>query len=86
MIKYHAIGDLDDKDAPKDSVAPSDNIEKSKDNFVSPSAEIEKISKEYTKTQKATNDLVHPKMSPTLSFSGMYQKPFIYHRNSTNSQ
>ena len=28
--------EMDDKDAPKDSVAPSDNIEKSKDNFVSP--------------------------------------------------
>ena len=31
-------------------------------------------------------DLFQPKMSPTLSFSGMYQKPFIYCRNKTNSQ
>ena len=29
-------------------------------------------------------DLVHPKMSPTLSFSVMYQKPFIYRRNRTS--
>ena len=31
-------------------------------------------------------DLFQPKMSPTLSFSGMYQKSFIYRRNRTNSQ
>ena len=31
-------------------------------------------------------DLFQPKMSPTLSFSGMYQKSFIRRRNSTNSQ
>ena len=31
-------------------------------------------------------DLVQTKMSPTLSFSGMYLKPFIYGRNKTNSQ
>ena len=31
-------------------------------------------------------DLVQPKMSPTLSFSSMYKKPFIYRRNKTNSQ
>ena len=31
-------------------------------------------------------DLVHPKMSPTLSFSGMHWKPFIYRMNGTNSQ
>ena len=30
-------------------------------------------------------DLVQPKMSLTLSFSGMYQKSFIYCRNKTNS-
>ena len=30
-------------------------------------------------------DLVHPKMSPTLSFSGMYRKLFIYRMNKTNS-
>ena len=27
-----------------------------------------------------------PKMPPTISFSGMYRKPFIYRRNRTNSQ
>ena len=31
-------------------------------------------------------DLFHPKMSPTLSLSGMHQKSFIYHTNSTNYQ
>ena len=31
-------------------------------------------------------DLVQPKMSPMLSFSGIYRKPYIYHRNRTNSQ
>ena len=31
-------------------------------------------------------DGVQPKMSPTISFYGMYQKPFIYRRNRTNSQ
>ena len=31
-------------------------------------------------------DLVHTKISPTISFSGMYLKPFIYCRNRTNSQ
>ena len=30
--------------------------------------------------------LVQPKMSPTLSFSGMYPKSFIYRRNKTNYQ
>ena len=30
-------------------------------------------------------DLVQLNMPPTLSFSGMYQKPFIYRRNRTNS-
>ena len=30
--------------------------------------------------------LVHPNVSPTLSFSGLYQKLFIYCRNRTNSQ
>ena len=34
----------------------------------------------------AAYDGVQPKMSPTISFSGMYQKQFIYCRNSTNSQ
>ena len=31
-------------------------------------------------------DMVETKMSPTLTFSGMYRKPFIYSRNRTNSQ
>ena len=31
-------------------------------------------------------DGVQPKMSPTISFSGMYRKSFIYRRNRTNSQ
>ena len=31
-------------------------------------------------------DLVHTKMPPTLSLSGMYQKSFLYLRNKTNSQ
>ena len=32
------------------------------------------------------SDLFQPKMSPSLSFSGMYQKPFIHRRNRTNYQ
>ena len=35
---------------------------------------------------RMTNDRVQPRMSPTLSFSGMYQKSFIYRRNRNNSQ
>ena len=31
-------------------------------------------------------DLFQPKISPTFSFSGMYQKSFIYRRNGTNSR
>ena len=31
-------------------------------------------------------DLFQTKISPTLSLSGMYQKPFIYRINRTNSQ
>ena len=31
-------------------------------------------------------DGVHSKIPPTIQFSGMYQKPFIYIRNRTNSQ
>ena len=31
-------------------------------------------------------DVFKPKMSPTILFSGMHQKPFIYRRNRTNSQ
>ena len=33
-----------------------------------------------------SDDLVQYKMSPTLSFSGMYQISFIYRRNRTNTQ
>ena len=41
----------------------------------------------YEKNVQIQNrDLVPPKMSPTHSFSVMYQKPFIYCRNRTNSQ
>ena len=43
--KYQARDDLDDKEAPKDSVAPSDNIEKAKVYCVAPSAEIDKTTK-----------------------------------------
>ena len=45
MIKYHTRGYLDDKEAPKDSATTSDSIEKSKEDFVVPSAEIDKITK-----------------------------------------
>ena len=31
-------------------------------------------------------DLVHPNMSPLISLYGMYQNPFIYRRNMTNSR
>ena len=33
-----------------------------------------------------SNNLFQPKMFPTLSFSGMYQKSFIHRRNRTNFQ
>ena len=39
-----------------------------------------------SKHPKRILGLFHPKMTPMLSFSGMYLKPFIYHRNITNSQ
>ena len=45
VLKYQAREYWGDKEAPKDSVAPSDNIEKAKDCFVSPSAEIDKTTK-----------------------------------------
>ena len=38
------------------------------------------------KIPASTNDLFQPKMSPSLSFSGMYRKSFIHRRNRTNSQ
>ena len=50
MLKYQAREDLDDKEAHKDSVAPSDNIEKPKEYVLAPSAELEKTTKESTKT------------------------------------
>ena len=37
-------------------------------------------------TTMIPHNWVQPKMSPTISFSGMYQKSFIYRRNRTNSQ
>ena len=40
----------------------------------------------FAQIQDQVGDGVHPKISPTISFSGMYQKPFIYCRNRTNSQ
>ena len=46
---------MDDKDSLKDSVAPSDNIEKIKEIFVAPSSKIYKRTKTYTKKQKETN-------------------------------
>ena len=45
MLKYQAREDFHDKEALKDSVSPSDNIEKENEDLVSPSAEIDKISK-----------------------------------------
>ena len=39
---------------------------------------------EYDRNTVATLDLVHPKMSPTLTFSIMYQKQLIYRRIRTN--
>ena len=45
MLKYQAREYWGDKEAPKDSVAPSDNIEKAKEDFVAPSAKIYKTTK-----------------------------------------
>ena len=45
MIKYQAREDLDDKEAPKYSGSPCDDTEKSKEDFVAPSAEIYKRTK-----------------------------------------
>ena len=45
VLKYQAREDLDDKEALKDSVALSYNIEKARENFVAPSAKIEKTTK-----------------------------------------
>ena len=45
MLKYQARGGVDEKEALKDSVAPSDNIEKSKEDYVETSAEINKTTK-----------------------------------------
>ena len=46
---------LDDKETHKDSLAPSDKIEKEREDFVAPSAETDKRTKVSTNTQKATN-------------------------------
>ena len=50
VLKDQARDDLDDKEEPKYSVSPSDNIERAKEDFVAPSSEIDKTTKEYTKT------------------------------------
>ena len=43
--KYQARGGVDYKKAPRDSVAPSDNIEKLNDYFMATSVEIYKTAK-----------------------------------------
>ena len=40
----------------------------------------------FTKVVQLTMGRVHPKMSPTISFPGMYMKPFIYLSNRTHCQ
>ena len=45
MLKDQTRGYFDYKEAPKDSVAPSDNIEKIKEDFLAPSSEIYKTTK-----------------------------------------
>ena len=45
MLKYQTRDHLDNREAPKDSVSPSDNIEKEKEDFVAPRAEIDKKTK-----------------------------------------
>ena len=55
MPKYQAREDLKNKEAPKDSLVQSDNIEKTKEDFLAPSAEIDKTNEEYTKNKKVTN-------------------------------
>ena len=41
VLKYQVRGHLDDKEPPKDPVSSIYNIEKAKEYFVAPSAEIE---------------------------------------------
>ena len=50
MLKYQAREYFDDKESLKDSVAPSDNIEKIKEDVLAPSSEIDKTTKEFTNT------------------------------------
>ena len=45
VIKYQARKDLDNKEVPKDSVAPRDIIYKSKEDFLALRAEIDKSTK-----------------------------------------
>ena len=45
VLKNQEMEDLDDKEAPKDSVAPSNNIEKAREDFVAQSSEIDRTSK-----------------------------------------
>ena len=42
VLKHQASDGLDDKEAPKDSLSPSENIEKAKEDFVALSTEIGK--------------------------------------------
>ena len=46
---------MNDKEAPNDLVSPSDKEEKPKEGLVVPSAEKDKTTIEYIKTQKLTN-------------------------------
>ena len=55
VVKYQAREDSDDKEALKDSVPPSGSIEKMNEDFVAPRADIDKTTKESTKTHKFTN-------------------------------
>ena len=50
MLKYQAREYFDDKESLKDSVAPSDNIEKIMEDVLAPSSEIDKTTKEFTNT------------------------------------
>ena len=40
----------------------------------------------FLDNKKEAVDGVLPKISPTISFSGMYQKSFMYRSNGNNSQ
>ena len=55
MLKYQEREDLDNKEAPKYSLSQINKILKSKEYFLALGDEIDKTTKEYTKTQKVTN-------------------------------